>query len=205
MTEIIREIDEELKAKRYKELAQKYGKYVIGVILLIGLSFGGYAFLQDRNENLRNQRATIFGNLVRDNATSAEAWVGFATARNDEFSHLAWRFAAGDYMQQGKTDEAQKIMQELTVNDSFHGDFAKAMNQILQLNIGQQVEPLSVNNSSFEAFAILAEAERLIKTGNKKEAIEILENKLLQAVDINENPALQSLFFGLVEALKSEF
>ncbi len=205
MTEIIREIDEELQAKRYKDLAKKYGKYVIGVVLLIGLSFGSYAFLQDRNETLRNERAFNFGNLMRDETVTADAWVGFATARNDEFSHLAWRFAAADYIQQGKPDEADKIMQELAVNDSFHGNFANAMNQILQLNAGQQVSPLPQNNSNFEAFTILAEAERLVATGNKKGAIEILETALLESAGANVNPTLQTLFFELAEALKSEF
>ncbi len=199
MTEIIREIDEELQAKRYKELAKKYGKYIVAVIILIAISFGGYGLWQERTENLRNERATAFGVLVTDLETPAESWIDFASQANDAFSILAWRFAAATYIQDNNPEQAAKILEKLSVNDSNYEEFSTAMTQILKLNSGQTVSPLPQNTGAFAAFTTLAEAERLLSSGDKAGAIKILET-----TNSNIDSSLQTLFFELAEALKTE-
>ncbi len=199
MTEIIREIDEELQAKRYKELAKKYGKYIVAVIVLIAISFGGYGLWQDRTENLRNERAANFGVLVSDLETPVESWIDFASQSNDAFSILAWRFAAADYIRQGKPEQAVEILQNLAVTDSNYESFIIAMSQILKLNAGESVVALGENSDSFAAFTILAEAERLLSSGDKAGAIALLET-----TNSSIDSSLQTLFFELAEALKTE-
>ncbi len=199
MTEIIREIDEELQAKRYKELAKKYGKYIVAVIALIAISFGSYGLWQTHTENLRNERASAFGVLINDIETPAESWIEFASTRKDAFSTLAWRFAAATYIQDGKPEQASEILQNLSVSDSNYGSFTTAMTQILKLNAGQEVSPLGENTDAFAAFSILAEAERLLSSGDKSGAIALLESN-----NSGIDSSLQTLFFELAEALKTE-
>ncbi len=200
MTEIIREINEELQAKRYVNLAKTYGKYVVGIILLIVVSFGGYSFWQDRSNAIREQRSVDFAALASNAETLPESWTDFAKNRNDSFSLLAWRFAATQYVKQGKITEATEIMQNLANKDKLYASFNASMAQILALNNGENRQALPEDSDSiFATFTILAEAERLISAGDKTKAIEILEKVKFP---IGSTPQL--LFLELVEAVKSE-
>ena len=60
MTEIFREIDEELREDQFKEQWQKYGKYVIAVVALVIAGVAGYKGWESYTANQRNAAAAAY-------------------------------------------------------------------------------------------------------------------------------------------------
>ncbi|MEM7198521.1 MAG: tetratricopeptide repeat protein, partial [Pseudomonadota bacterium] len=110
MTNIINEIDEDIRRERFERLWKRYGPWLIGLCVLVVASVAGYKVWQNYEETTRLARAKLFAEAI---ALEAQENVGVPqrlehlralTNKGDGFAQLAqWNIAHlamqnGDYL-----------------------------------------------------------------------------------------------------------
>lgn len=205
MSDIIREIDEDLKAQRYRDLARKYAKYVLVVVVLVTSSFGFYAWWQNRLDDIQTARALAYAGLLAevsstadfDEATMAEDFLTFASAGAvDGFARMARRHAVALYVRAGDNESALEVLQAIqsdTGEDSEYRAYASVIAALLDAPNGEPLQDLDILGT----YAAVAQA---IAAGDNERALEILDK---HAQASSEAETLE-LFRELRNAIESQ-
>ncbi|MBC6404465.1 MAG: tetratricopeptide repeat protein [Rhodospirillales bacterium] len=100
MSDVFREIEEDLRRERLKHLATRFGPYVAGVAILAIAVVGGYAYFQSWQQDRREEAGNIFVAALNearagDVAKALETLDGEANADDGGYGILAAFAAAG--------------------------------------------------------------------------------------------------------------
>jgi len=92
VSDIIREVDEELRRENFEKLWRKYGSYALGLAALIVLGVAGYYKWQDYTAHQRETRAVQYDKALQLAASAdpgAPAALQDLAAGNDGYAALA--------------------------------------------------------------------------------------------------------------------
>ena len=116
MTDIFREVDEELRREQYLKLWQKYGRYLAAVAALIVLATGAIVGWRQYQDHVRTARSIDYQNAVSlaargdDGAAAAFAKIG---AGEDGYGSLARLREAALAARQGDRQGALAVYEKL--------------------------------------------------------------------------------------------
>ncbi len=122
MTDIFREVEEEIRHERYAKLWTKYGKYVIAVAVAVVVATAGTVAWRDHQRKERaaeSERYAAGMMLIAENKIpeAADAFAALAKDAGGDYGALARLEEAGLRAQAGDAAGAQRAYDELA-NDS---------------------------------------------------------------------------------------
>jgi hypothetical protein len=126
VTDIFREIDEDLRRDNFAKIWKRYGNYVIGVALAVVVGTAGFVVWRDYEEGLRHEQSIAFASALAaaDNTgpeAGLEALQTLAAEGERPYSILARFESAGLLVKQGDTAGALAQYDALS-KDSDIGD-----------------------------------------------------------------------------------
>lgn len=121
MSDIFREVDEEIRKEDYAALARKYGPWVIGLAVAIVLLVAGYQGWQYYDREQRLERSQAFTAALRqlddgDTAAARSALAGLADPEGDGFALLAALELARIQAEAGETASALEIWERIAAS-----------------------------------------------------------------------------------------
>ncbi len=66
MSDVFREVEEDLRQEQLKRLAKRFGPYVVGVVVLVIAVIGGYSAYQGWQQEAREDAGTTFARALAD-------------------------------------------------------------------------------------------------------------------------------------------
>lgn len=123
MSDIFREVDEDLRQERYAKLWSRYGKYVIGAIVLVVVVAAVVIAWQNVVESRREAEGQKFAEaleMARQGATeqAATAFNRLAAESGSGYRALSRLQAGAALVRAGRTDEAISVYDQLAVDGS---------------------------------------------------------------------------------------
>ncbi len=184
MSDIFREIDEELRRDNLLKLWQRYGRYVIAagaVVLLIAALFVGW---RDHQRTLRQEQSARYAaalTMVRDgkDGEAAKLFASIAAERGGyavlaSFEQAAALAKSGDrkrvaeiYNRIAHSDNVGKVFQDLALLLGAEQEFATADPHA----IIDRLQPLTKAGNAFRPSAIELTALARLKAGDKTAAV----------------------------------
>jgi hypothetical protein len=202
VSDIFREVDEDLRRDRASELAKKYGPYFIGFAVAIVLGTLGYNLWRDWDLERRTERSDLFAaavDLAADGDVEASVTSladlggpdgGYGTLASFERARLL--------AEEGRTDEALALWQELAESDAAGPALQGAarlyfvMHQIDEGDSGElraMLEPLLAPGNGYRPIAMELNAMLLLRDGDRAAARQIYSEI---ADDLTAPPGLRA-------------
>lgn len=121
MSDIFREVDEDLRQERYAKLWSRFGKYVVGAVVLVVVVAAVVIAWQNVTEGRRQAEGESFAEaleLAREGATeqAATAFNRLAENSGSGYRALARLQAAAALVKAGNTDEAIAVYDRLATD-----------------------------------------------------------------------------------------
>jgi hypothetical protein len=144
MSDLLREIDQELRQDKARELLLRYGKqFLIGsVIIVLLVAIGVYL----RNQDIKQRAATtlelvgIIGEGPTPTDLDLDALEKYVASAHGELASLGKFHMAGELARRGQKDDAIKIYRELAVDGSLTDelqDLAVLLDIMLRVDDGE--------------------------------------------------------------------
>ncbi|MFN0042770.1 MAG: tetratricopeptide repeat protein [Alphaproteobacteria bacterium] len=210
MSDLIREVDEELKAERALKLWRRYGKYVVAVAILVVAVTGGAVFWKDQRQKARLAESEKYseGMSLAFEGKAIEAAAVFAALAKDAgpgYGALARLHEAALKSRSG--DDAVAAYDAIAKNSNLSSDF-KDLGTILSVmhsldtidpaEAAKRLDPLAKDNKNWrfsakEMLAVLALKQ------NDAERAKALYKSL--ADDPNSPPALRARATEMLAAM----
>ncbi len=119
---LLREVDDAVRQDQYAEAAQKYGKTIVAVIVLVLAAFGGYLYWESRQNAAREANSEQFVSALdevqRGNLASGDKALGPVIAAGSDGAQAAARMLkAGIAMEQKKPAEAAAIYDQVSADE----------------------------------------------------------------------------------------
>ncbi len=189
MSDIFREVDEEIRQENYAKLWKRYGSYAIAFAVLLVGAVAGYQIWQSydlqRRTELSDRYAVVAGQILEDQDDAAQAVLSeIADPSDSGYGTLAAFTRAQLLAEAGNTAEATAIWDEIA-EQSPSGDSFRAIATLLsvmhQLDSGDpaalaaRLEPLLEAGQPFRTSAQELDALLAIKQGDSDRARARLE------------------------------
>lgn len=186
MSEIFREIDEELRRDNLLKLWKQYGRYVIIVVVLVLIAAGGIALWRDRQAKERVAQSLRYNSalgLVRQGKDAdAEKAFGAIGKEGGGYSALAEFDQAELLAKSGDRKGAVAIYDRIADSGNYDAamrDMAVLLSVMQSLPDGEpqtlikRLEPLAADGKPFRASALDLTAALRLKSGDKASALEL--------------------------------
>jgi hypothetical protein len=211
VSDIIREVDEELRRENFEKLWRKYGSYALGLAAVIVLGVAGFFQWQHYTQSQREERARQYEAAVQLVAAAdpgAPAALQALTAREDGYGALAQLQQAELKAQAGDGAGAVAIYEKVTADRAVDPSLRNLALILLALHtadtappdqLTQRLQPLTAatnpwHYSALELMAVLARRQ-----GDNAKAVQILTSL---ADDLNAPQALRQRATEMLHALK---
>jgi hypothetical protein len=131
LSDIFREVEEEVRRERFEKLWKQYGDYVIAAIAVLVLAAAGYQLWRYYDARERTQAAAsyIAAQQLSESGQSdkaAEAFARLAQSAPSGYAKLARLQEADSMLAAGKRDDAIKLYRKIAAEDeSLFGDVAR--------------------------------------------------------------------------------
>jgi hypothetical protein len=187
MSDIFREIDEELRRDNLGKLWERYGKYIVGLAVLIvaaTAAVGGWRWYQERQQRAESVRFAAAAELAQKNETAQaiEAFTALAREAGGGQALVARLEAAALYAKHGDTAQAiaaYKAIADDTSVDAIYRDLATLLAALHELGEGDpkaviaEVAALTTDNNPWRATAREITALAQLKAGDRDKALEL--------------------------------
>ncbi len=189
MSDIFREVDEEIRQENYAKLWKRYGSYAIGFAVLLVAAVAGYQIWQnydlERRTELSDRYAAVTGQVLEDQDSAAQAALSEIADPSDAGYGTLAAFARAQLLAEaGNTAEAAAIWDAIA-EQSPSGDSFRAIATLLsvmhQLDGGDpaalapRLQPLMEAGQPFRTSAQELDALLAIKQGDSDRARSRLE------------------------------
>ena len=212
MSDIFREVDEELKQEHYKKLWKKFGPTVIGVVVVIVAAVGGYQAWQawDLDRRLDESDRYAAALALQDSGSlgaAEEALAGLAEPGGDGYGLLAAFEQARLRIEQSDREGAIALWDGIAGNEAageaFRGmaDLLSVMHQVDggdPAALEARLQPLAEVGSAFRPSALELTAVLALRRGDTARARELYT---AVADDRAAPPALRTRATQMLEAL----
>lgn len=211
MSDIIREVDEELRREQYEKLWRKYGTYAIGLAAVIVLAVAGYFQWQHYAQSQREERARQYEaafQLVNASDPGAPAALQALAGRNDGYAALAQLQAAALKAQAGDQAGAVAIYEKMTADGALDPSLRNLALMLLALHtadtappdqLTQRLQPMTAASNPWHYSALELTAVLAQRAGDTAKAVQILTGL---ADDLNAPQALRQRATEMLHALK---
>ena len=188
MSDIFREVDEEIRKERYATLWKKYGAYVIAAAVALVLAVAGYQGWQQWQRSQALSASDSYNaavtQLQQGNTEEGLQQLGeMADPSGDGYALLAAFRRAELLAEQGATQEAVAIWNEIAGsggNDPLRqlADVFAVMHQVDSGDPGQlagRLQPLADEDSPYRWTAIELQATLAHQQGDDEQAVELFK------------------------------
>lgn len=146
MDNFIEEIDEELKRDRHLELWRKYGKYVVGAVLVVVIAVAGGVGWRQYQGNMRTETGLQFTDAVAlaADGKAARALTAFRALSKDGsagYRELARFREAALLADQGNQPAAAAVYDAIAKDDRIDPLFRNIGLLLYALNVADKTEP----------------------------------------------------------------
>lgn len=123
MSDIFREVEEEVRRERFEQLWKQYGDYVIAAVALIVIAIAGFELWQryEANERIKASETLIAAQDLAETGDFGRANPAFAVVAKDAphgYAEMARLSEAGALVHAGRRDEAVQIYKSVAADDS---------------------------------------------------------------------------------------
>jgi hypothetical protein len=211
VSDIIREVDEELRREQYEKLWRKYGSYAIGLAVVIVLAVAGYFQWQRYAEGQRDGRARQYEaavQLVNTADPGAPAALQALAGRNDGYAALAQLQEAALKAQAGDLAGGVSIYEKMIADNTLDPSLRNLALILLALHtadtappdqLTQRLQPLTAATNPWHYSALELTAVLARRAGDNAKAVQILTGL---ADDLNAPQALRQRATEMLHALK---
>ena len=213
MSEIFREIDEELRRDNLLKLWQRYGKYVIAVAVLAIVIAGGIAAWRDHQASERRAQGARFSSalaLAREGKEADAAKLFALLAQEGGGYSLLAAFQEAELLRKsGDTKAAIAAYDHLAGSSGIDPEF-RDLAVLLSVMHGlpdedpkaamARLQPLSASGNPWRASALDLSAAAKLKAGDRGGALDIYKEL---ADDLTAPQALRARAAEMAAALKS--
>ena len=180
MSNIFREVDEDIRKERYINLFRKYGVYVIAIIVIIVGTLAGIQFYSGYQVNKNEMLFAEYINIIENNSDDTLEKLSDSGETSNIFLNGMYLLKRSDLLvASGQIDQATLLLSEAIENNNLnkiHNDVA--IYKLLMINI----ETLSIEEiklyqnkliSDVDAFYLIEEliAIKFLIEGQKEDAI----------------------------------
>jgi hypothetical protein len=183
VTDIFREVDEDLKRDQALQLWRRYGKYAIAFAVATVLMTAGIVGWQNYRESGRQNDGRVFAaamNLVnRGDIPAATAAMSDIARNGGGYQALALLQEAGVKIKAGDRVAAAAIYDELAADDSASRpfrDLATILSAVVSIDtadpvaLAKKLQPMTAEGAPFRSSALELEGLLSIKRGDYKSA-----------------------------------
>ena len=211
MSDIIREVDEELRREQYEKLWRKYGTYAVGLAAVIVLAVGGFFQWQHYTQGQREERARQYEAAVQLSAAAdpgASAALQALVAREDGYGALAELQQAELKAKAGDVAGAVAIYEKMTADSAVDRSLRDLALILLALHsvdtappdqLTQRLQPLTAATNPWHYSALELTAVLARRQGDNAKAVQIFTGL---ADDLNAPQALRQRATEMLHALK---
>jgi len=123
VSDIFREVEEEVRRERFEQLWKRYGDYVIAGVALVVIAIAGYELWQryETNQRLKASETLIAAQDLAESGDFGRANPAFAVVAKDApsgYAEMARLSEAGALVRAGRRDEAVQIYKSVAADDS---------------------------------------------------------------------------------------
>jgi hypothetical protein len=211
VSDIIREVDEELRRENFEKLWRKYGSYALGVAVLVVLMVAGYVQWQRYTQGQREARArqyeAAFQLAAAGDAGAPAALQGLA-GRDDGYSALAQLQEAALKAKAGDLAGAVAIYEKMTADSTVEESLRNLALILLAQHtadtappdqLTQRLQPLTAATNPWHYSALELTAVLARRAGDNAKATQILTGL---ADDLNAPQAMRQRATEMLHALK---
>jgi len=145
LTEIFREIDEELRLEKLQRVWRRYGVLIVGIALGLVLGTAAYVGWQSYTESQQAERGRAFAAALEQSAgagaTAALTAFEELSEGGDAYAALSRLQLAGAKLRSGDTAGATALFDKLSKDDSVDRPFRDLATVLLALNSLDTAEP----------------------------------------------------------------
>jgi hypothetical protein len=211
VSDIIREVDEELRRENFEKLWRKYSGYALGLATLIVLGVAGFFQWQHYTENQRAERARQYETALQLAAAAdpgAPAALQGIAGGDDGYAALAQLQGAALKAKAGDVAGAVAIYEKMTADSALDGSFRNLALILLALHtadtappdqLTQRLRPLTAATSPWHYSALELTAVLARRAGDTAKAAQILTGL---ADDLNAPQAMRQRATEMLHALK---
>lgn len=211
MSDIIREVDEELRRENFEKLWRKYGSYALGLAVLVVLAVAGYVQWQRYTEGQREARARQYEaaiQLAASGDAGAPATLQGLAGRDDGYAALAQLQEAALKAKAGDLAGAVAIYEKMTADGTVDESIRNLALILLALHtadtappdqLTQRLQPLTAATNPWRYSALELTAVLARRAGDTAKATQILTGL---ADDLNAPQALRQRATEMLHALK---
>ena len=213
VSDIFREIDEELRRDNLLKLWSRYGKYVIAVALLAVLIAGGIVAWREHQASERRAQASRYASalaLARDGKSADAAKLFAVLAQEGGGYSLLAAFENAELMAKGGDRQAaiaayDRLAASSSIDAEFR-DLAALLSVMHALPDGdpkaaiERLQPLTASGHPWRASALDLTAAAKLKSGDRGGALEIYKQL---ADDLSAPRGLRARAAEMAAALKS--
>ena len=211
VSDIIREVDEELRRENYEKLWRKYGSYALGLAALIVLGVAAYFEWQHYTANQHAERARQYEaalQLVAAADPGAPAALQAVASGADGYAALAQLQEAALKAKAGDVNGAVAIYEKMTTDGAIDQSLRDLALILLALHtadtaapdlLAQRLQPLTAASSPWRYSALELTAVLAQRAGDNAKAEQILT---ALADDLNAPQALRQRATEMLHALK---
>lgn len=123
MSDIFREVEEEVRRERFEQLWKQYGDYVIAGVALVVIAIAGFELWQryETNQRLKASETMIAAQDLAESGDFARANSALGVVAKDApkgYAEMARLSEAGALVRAGRRDEAVQIYKSVAADDS---------------------------------------------------------------------------------------
>ena len=123
MSDIFREVEEDVRRERFEKIWKQYGDYIIAGVALIVIAIAGYELWQryQENQTLKASETFIAADQLADAGNLNQATAAFAIVARDApdgYAKMARLSQAGALLVSGQRSEAVMIYKSIAKDDS---------------------------------------------------------------------------------------
>ena len=183
MSDIFREVDEDLRRDRAEHLFKKYGGAMIAAVVLIVAGTGGYSFWRHWQAQKKEEQTAALVTAIAQSAQGpekgVEALAAFAGSANPSLAAIAQFNAAALMIRQGKPAEAATVYDGIAGNGSVPAEYRDlaTLLAVMQRTDGgdpaqltAKLQPLTADGSPWRFTARALTAVLAVRAGDTEKA-----------------------------------
>jgi hypothetical protein len=211
VSDILREIDEDLRRENLEKLWRKYGIYALGLAVAIVLAIAAYTIWQNYSENYRAERARHYESVLQliatNDAKAADELQALADG-SDGYAALARLQSAALKTKAGDVPGAVALYEQMAGDGSVDDRLRQLAVILLALHtadtappdeLAQRLQPLTAAGNPWRYSALEITAILARRNGDTAKAQEILTSL---ADDLEAPPNLRQRATEMLAALK---
>jgi hypothetical protein len=212
MSDIFREIDEELRRDRLEQIWKRYGAWIVAAAVLLVAATAGFTFWREYQHKQRQEEGVRYANALAQaqNGKTQEAIAALSSlgpAASDGHGLLARFQIAALKVQSGDKAGAIAAYQAIADDGSvepLYRDLATVLSALNGINEGEpapiiaHLQPIAAGQSPWRSTALEITALAQLRAGDKKAALETYKRL---ADDLDAPSALRARAAEMVQAL----